>query len=210
MDRHFISNIDDAFLAKYFAGELSKDQEKEVVAWAALDRTNQELFNKSEMTWKKTGEVGAEGKIPPRDVEAAWSKLKSRMDKVPQLKLVREDDVTNLKVDKNIVLNVWLKVAAGIALLIGVYGTVSWLFNKDSTSKFYAETIKDVLLPDSSVVTLNKNASIEIIDDFMGKERRLALKGEAFFNVKKNKSKPFSHDRSDSRWCRGRIDLLHG
>ena len=190
MDRHFISNIDDVFLAKYFAGELSKDQEKEVLAWVAMDVSNRDLFEKSEAVWKKTGSAIHDKQVPHRDVEAAWSKLKSRIDKVPQLSLVK-DEITHNIDDNKTRTPFWLKVAAGLALLIGVYSTTNWLLNKSGDNQYYAEAIKEVVLPDSSVVTLNKGASIEIENGFVGKERRLKLRGEAFFQVKKNESKPF-------------------
>jgi ferric-dicitrate binding protein FerR (iron transport regulator) len=46
-------------------------------------------------------------------------------------------------------------------------------------------------LPDGSVVTLNKHSSVNYPSKFRGDTRTIALKGEAFFNVKPNKKKPF-------------------
>jgi ferric-dicitrate binding protein FerR (iron transport regulator) len=46
-------------------------------------------------------------------------------------------------------------------------------------------------LPDGSVVTLNKNSTLNYPSKFKGKTRAIALKGEAFFNVTPDKEKPF-------------------
>ena len=46
-------------------------------------------------------------------------------------------------------------------------------------------------LPDGSFVTVNKGSSISYPSHFHGKTRQVTLSGEAFFNVKPNKEKPF-------------------
>jgi transmembrane sensor len=54
-----------------------------------------------------------------------------------------------------------------------------------------AETEKRFLLPDSSVVILTANSSLEIDEAFNSKNRRVILQGEAFFEVTHNPQKPF-------------------
>ncbi|KOS05697.1 hypothetical protein AM493_06345 [Flavobacterium akiainvivens] len=51
--------------------------------------------------------------------------------------------------------------------------------------------IKTVILPDSSVVELEPGAEIRYSEKF-GQNRKVALTGHAFFNVKKDKQHPFS------------------
>ncbi|MCC5930146.1 MAG: FecR domain-containing protein [Cyclobacteriaceae bacterium] len=46
-------------------------------------------------------------------------------------------------------------------------------------------------LPDGSIVSLNAESSIDYIFDFQKGEREVFLKGEAFFEVKKNEKYPF-------------------
>jgi transmembrane sensor len=48
-----------------------------------------------------------------------------------------------------------------------------------------------VVLPDSSIVWLNSASSITYPTSFAGKERLVSLKGEAYFEVAKNKNMPF-------------------
>lgn len=48
-----------------------------------------------------------------------------------------------------------------------------------------------VLLPDGTVVFLNSSSSIKYQENFEGRERRVVLNGEAFFEVAKDANKPF-------------------
>lgn len=56
-----------------------------------------------------------------------------------------------------------------------------------------------VILPDGSEVILNSESTIEFPNSFLGNERHVKLKGEAFFKVAKNEKSPFivSTDRVD-------------
>jgi ferric-dicitrate binding protein FerR (iron transport regulator) len=48
-----------------------------------------------------------------------------------------------------------------------------------------------LILPDGTTVWLNASSKLTYGDDFMEKERRVQLEGEAYFDVVKNDSKPF-------------------
>ncbi|GAA0564956.1 FecR family protein [Chitinophaga japonensis] len=48
-----------------------------------------------------------------------------------------------------------------------------------------------LILPDGSTVWLNASSKLTYGDDFLEKERRVQLDGEAFFDVVKNEGKPF-------------------
>lgn len=54
-----------------------------------------------------------------------------------------------------------------------------------------------LLLPDGTEVWLNAASSIRYPASFAGKERRVTITGEAWFDVAKNKSKPFFVDVDD-------------
>jgi len=65
---------------------------------------------------------------------------------------------------------------------------------KESSKPTILKSKKKVLeydLPDGSHLTLNQDAAIEYKDDFKS-TRSLTLKGEAYFEVKKDKSRPFN------------------
>ena len=94
-------------------------------------------------------------------------------------------------------------IAASLLILIGVTGLLPYLSNENSNStQLLAETnivknpttsLKLVYLPDSSQIELASQAEISYAKDFK-QNRKVRLKGEAFFNVTKDKAHPFQDD----------------
>jgi ferric-dicitrate binding protein FerR (iron transport regulator) len=69
-------------------------------------------------------------------------------------------------------------------------------FNKQSSPKtdssiVAADTRSKVVLPDGTTVILNKDSKIDYSKGFNGKERKVILSGEAYFDVAHNPAKPF-------------------
>jgi ferric-dicitrate binding protein FerR (iron transport regulator) len=87
-----------------------------------------------------------------------------------------------------------VRIAAAIVLIIGM-GALGYLFfNNAAPKQMLAQTQGNVLkdtLSDGSMVTLNKRSSLSYPEQFKGNKRKVALKGEAFFNVAPDKTKPF-------------------
>lgn len=115
------------------------------------------------------------------------------------IKIKKDISVEKMSVWKNVK---WLSVGLAASVLM-VLGYMAY-FSKTSTgmlktslpkqgieSKNIAEKQQKVILPDNSIVILEKNASI-ITDENYGKQtRRVYLTGEAFFEVVRNEKKPF-------------------
>lgn len=90
--------------------------------------------------------------------------------------------------------NLWL-AAASVALLLV---SLSWFFvskNYDFNSISYENNtghVQKIYLPDGTVVWLNKNTAIEYPKEFEARSRSFYLKkGEAFFDVKRDTTRPF-------------------
>ena len=88
---------------------------------------------------------------------------------------------------KSIAHNFYWAAAASVLIMIGV---VVWR-NSDSGYKTNDHEKLNIALDDGSSVTLNYKSTLELADDFGKEGRHVSLKGEAFFNVQKDKSKPF-------------------
>ena len=88
----------------------------------------------------------------------------------------------------------WWKVAAILIVVVGAgYLGYKSLKEKPIQNVVIAShqgSLTDTL-PDGSIVTLNKNSELDYPSKFKGDTRTIALKGEAFFNVKPDKKKPF-------------------
>jgi len=96
------------------------------------------------------------------------------------------------------VIGVW-KYAAAAILLIGLLNAVyfsSSLF-KLSEEITYTEIsvpkgqIKNILLPDSTLVFINSDSKLKYSSDFGKKNRQVYLEGEAYFDVTHSDKKPF-------------------
>lgn len=89
----------------------------------------------------------------------------------------------------------WTAVACAI-LLLGIAGYQSFFDNAFSpvatvATKTFPQDIRLLRLPDGTRVWVNQNTEIEYPKQFAGNMRTVTLKGEAFFEVAKDSSKPF-------------------
>ncbi len=100
----------------------------------------------------------------------------------------------------------WLRVAAMWALPMVMVGSAFWFYVQASKrAKQYSEVVFEhkftaygerskIVLPDSSTVWLNGGSSLTYPSKFLSAERNVCLTGEAFFDVKKDKCRPFTVD----------------
>ena len=89
----------------------------------------------------------------------------------------------------------WMAAASVVLLLIG-FGT--YFMTDRNSPEWVAVTtepgqIKEVYLPDSTLISMAGNSSIRYDKKAYGKERRVVeMKGKAFFQVTRNEARPFS------------------
>lgn len=174
-------NMNDDLLVKYLVGETDADENAAVEFWLKADEKNLNYYNGFKKIWEDSLLIVAENKTI--DEDAAWKRLQNRIhDKNVQVLTPKKPSIY------------WLRIAASI-LLISTLGWLGYSYfeNKSNTLiQIYASnsTLNDTL-PDGTTVTLNKNSSLSYISKFKGKTRPVTLKGEAFFNVSPDKTKPF-------------------
>ncbi|MDL2282465.1 FecR domain-containing protein [Parabacteroides sp. OttesenSCG-928-G06] len=113
------------------------------------------------------------------DAEAAWDDF-SRRQGIRRVALLRK---------------YWVGAAAVLLLLIGIGGRY-WLDRTEEewvTIAAGSEVMKQVWLPDSSLVTLAANSEVSYDRKQYGKERRrVMMNGKAFFEVQPDGERPFS------------------
>ena len=153
------------------------------------NKENQLLAQQIEATWEKSFDYQNDF-IP--NVELGLSKLKPRM---------KEEKTISPKVVSLQNRRSWLRIAAAAAILI-VGGLFT--FNQLNSGLDWQEiavtnTTKDLILVDGSKITINEASELEYPTEFSTKERRVKLKGEAFFDITKNPEKPFIIETGDLR-----------
>lgn len=119
------------------------------------------------------------------DVNKGFDKFKARMANEAnfEAKVVRLNPMAKV-----------LRMAAALVILLGgIYVFKMAIPSATSTETAVAEagTTKVLMLEDGTSVTLNETSSLTFPEEFTEKERRVALKGEAFFEVAKDAGKPF-------------------
>jgi len=116
--------------------------------------------------------------------EKDWQKVRSQMKQNRTIRIARH----------------W-KVAAVIVTVLGLgYLTMQLAGPSPETMRIAAvDGIREVTLPDGSLVILNRGSSLNWPEKFRGKERSIILKGEAWFEVESDPSRPFivELDRAD-------------
>lgn len=101
----------------------------------------------------------------------------------------------------------WLKIAAAILIVAGVAAFLYTNIHPKETLPIEQEYVshfsskegerKKITLSDGSTVLLNFRSSLSLHKDFNKNTREVELIGEAFFDVAKNKDKPFVVHTSD-------------
>lgn len=174
--RHIVS---EELLFRYFVEEVSPDEQEMVLYWKDLSLENQQNFERCRIFFidvhalKSVGQVALE-----YDVEKAWSNT------------FRPKKGTDTS--RNDGLYDFLKIAATILLVVGAGWLAYQLTHKIENTELSASgDIQSVDLPDGSHITLNKNSQLIYTSEFGDKERRVKLKGEAYFDVKHNPDQLF-------------------
>ncbi|RUT73032.1 FecR family protein [Ancylomarina longa] len=181
-------NIDWENISKYLSGEM---EEMEKVTFEQLMDSNPEYAQALVSSKKDLYQIDKIHEIQNHfNTDSAWSSVKSRI--VDTKKSTKENEVPVFSMSN------WkklLQLAAMFLLIIGLGYASFQVYTHNSLYQTFAsksnETRKTIVLADGSKVTLNANSRLVYPKEFRGKERRVQLKGEAFFNISKNPNKPF-------------------
>lgn len=174
----------DELIAKYLAGEASQEESAQVLAWQKQSDENRLYVEQFNRIFNHASDLG---ELQEFDTDAAWLRVRSRLSK--------DTKVVQLPPQKNNMSLYW-KIAAGLLLtvLAGVYFLRQPM---DSGAALvvasHTETVSDTL-PDGSNVFLNKQSSIRYVYNKKADERRVHLKGEAYFDVKHDEKSKFVID----------------
>lgn len=156
-----------------------------------------ELLNTEEVQkihaeqWKNAaGETNEQTKP---DTDKIWQTIEQTIE---QNQNEEHQSPENVKV-KQLSVRKWLKIAAAIALpvlglMLGylIYSTYLKKQNRQMVTVPKGKKV-NMTLPDGSNIWLNAGSTIEYPKEFSGKQRKVILSGEAFFQVKPNQNKPF-------------------
>lgn len=164
-------------LLLYFEGKLNEKEIKEVEEWIEISEENRLISQYIKDLYKSTDTLYALSKI---DVNKALKSIHSKM----KIRRDRYSWSTIRKIAAIILIPLLIGSAAGYFMQKSVpVNLIHLITNPGMTAS--------ITLPDGTFVTLNSNSMLIYPDRFAGNERRVELKGEAYFKVKSNKEHPF-------------------
>lgn len=162
-------NMDDLLIA-YVLNELDETRTQQVAQWISISAENQKQFEEISQVWNVSQNVTDYN----FNTDQAWNKVSDRMK------------------TKKLWQNQWLRVAAAILFLVGMFTTIMKISNTVEPTILFSNTevVTDTLM-DGSVITLNENSSLSYTDNFNVNTREVTLEGEAFFDIERDTTKPF-------------------
>ncbi len=182
-DHEYIENWD--LIAKYYSDECNQKETEELLQWLNKSQENKELFYEVKKDLELLNLNKSMNKV---NVDSAWDKVKNRILNDEQSANIPEKAMMQWNFNRV------LKYAAMIIIILGIGITFSKLYNSNPLIEEYTDNTeqgKEIILPDGTKVFLNSNSYIAYPKQFAENERRVGLKGEAFFDVTKNTGKPF-------------------
>ncbi len=181
-----------SLIAKQFLGKTTSDEDKEIKDWINKSKEHLKQYRDYQVIWSKTN-IHYDAKNSDQVFEKVLNAVGEKRH------IYMENDQPTAK--NNRIRHISLAVAAAIALVLVATFTVKYsLINNEQKPLEIVTQQKRVtlrgqkmkiFLPDESIVWLNAESSLNFSERFDGSSRIVELDGEAFFQVKKDVSKPF-------------------
>jgi transmembrane sensor len=177
MDKEKIATI----IIRSLSGQASPEEEQALQGWLQQGEANQQEYALARQLWVAAAEV--DYSLDPQ-TPAEWGKLSRRLGSEGRGRVVG--------------LPFW-RYAAAAVLALGLIALAALYFNQGfergpAIAQQYRTApgeLQQFTLPDGSTAHLNAGSTLSVLKGFGGKERRLILDGEAFFEVRPNAQQPF-------------------
>jgi ferric-dicitrate binding protein FerR (iron transport regulator) len=169
-------------LTKYMLNETTPVENETINRWLGESEDNRKYFDHFKLIWDTSRELKIESKLDP---DASWAEFKQ---------LAQNRSEVSAKVRPLNAANRWLKIAAMWLAILGSAGILYAVLKPGKPNMLTLQSgniVRKVTLADGSLITMNKNSVLNYPDRFTGDTREITLKGEAFFDVAHDKSKPF-------------------
>lgn len=153
-------------LGKHFRNEISTSEQLYLKQWLESDE-NKLMFHEVEKVWKHSATI--EASVKP-DVDKEWNRFNQlKSDPSPISYLEEKKNPITLDLRK------WgLRVAAVLLIGLTTYAAFEILKPTPENVNLIAVTtlseVKEVTLPDGSVITLNKATTIQYPENFSGEK----------------------------------------
>jgi ferric-dicitrate binding protein FerR (iron transport regulator) len=195
-----IDDADGHRLARYIAGECSREEAEEIRRWIAADPAREELLASLEQVWQATGKQPANW-----DVEGAWKELVAARESRRVKPLRRGTEGSDTVAPRFFIRHsrslLQVAIAASVILVAGTAIGYIALINRHSIAapapapmRLYATARgerADFHLTDGTRVILGVDSRMRVPADYGARDRTIHLEGEAYFEVLHDANRPF-------------------
>lgn len=187
----------DKLIRAFLRGECSEEELNELRHWLSLPENKEEAESLFKMKWK---EISGDKLLTDYDKDAVFDSIRARVrgDVPPPAKKNPKADREPYAYPERKKSRVGFRAIAGLAivLLIGYFVIPSSPLEKAPAAEQVTRVAprgyrNTITLADGSTATLNSESSITYDKDFGQQNRKIFLTGEAFFNVTRDKTRPF-------------------
>ncbi|WP_258105681.1 FecR family protein [Marinoscillum sp. MHG1-6] len=181
----------DKLITKYINKELSSEEAAELKEWLERDALNRKVFENIVGHWQLSS-----AKIDQRQ-EAVLARVMVADESHSEQPVIPINNTWNYlrRVAAIIIVGLGIAyIAQNIDFDIAETQVAEIAYVQKQTSYGQRRTVQ---LPDGTIVKLNAGSTITFPANFTDKKREISLEGEAFFDVKRDESRPFIITTSD-------------
>lgn len=179
MDQDYYINL----IYKQLKGIISDKEALELQDWQQSSAENQALKTEIYEAWENSERYELPFEL---NLDEDYAQLQSKIKQSDHAQKVKKLPTERRN-------NYWWRIAAALAIILLAGFLLRNFLNQEE--KWLEQTaekeILEINLQDGTKVFLNTGSSLSYPETFSSKERLVRLKGEAFFEVVKDQSKPF-------------------
>ncbi len=168
----------DLLIVRRLTGSITPEESDELERFISENTSNRKYVETYEKLWYDSHN-SLYRKVDARE---DWQKIRGRMGfGVPEKRVISRR-------------RSFLRIAAVLIptfILVSVLGMYYFVPGFGRLTAYKAAKKEHIHLPDGSNVTLRKGSKLLVVRDLKGKNRRVKLSGEAFFEVAKDREHPF-------------------
>lgn len=187
----------DIIIVKFLQNKCTVLEIESLTSWINESLENRAYFEQLETVWNS---VEIKSNIDQVNPEQSWNELSRLIDKEDhKLK------ITTLKQKRSFSISSILRVAAVVLISFGLswFAFYAYYQNEIEVSEGMLEVRVEkgsksmVKLTDGTTIWLNSETTIRYPDKFSNNQRDVFIEGEAFFEVAKDRNRPFKVHTSD-------------
>lgn len=186
-------------ITRYFSGEITEEELRLLSEWLKADPQHEEAFVQYKKTWQLIERQNIHSSI---NVDQEWVTMQAKMN-APASGKDASAKVISLAQNKSraafSMQNIWKMAAAVTILLVSSFLLYFYILNPSEIVVTASAGNLEKMLPDGSVVSLHAGSEITYPSKFAVNMRKVGLKGEAYFKIAHDKTRPFIVASGDAR-----------